>query len=168
MKRLLAMCVMVVLLNVAVVLVGQQQPPPPAPGSVRVEAKKEIVVNWSLGEQVWNFKDVLGAYEPVRGYMESGVDPAGNPGNLAVWRLRTVKDLEEGAVRLHEQMRGSPFKIVLLDEDRIIVNADAPAQITLPTGRAGDTIELRVGLPDTAPLKEVKAIRVERRTDVGF
>jgi hypothetical protein len=167
MKQLLTHLGALALVIVAAVCMGQQPPPQPPP-SVKVEAKKEIVVNWTMGEQSWNFRDILSSYEPVTGFMESGVDPSGSPGTLAVWRLRTVKDLEEGAVRLHEQMRGSPFKVVLLDENRIVVNPDAPAQITLPSGRAGDTIELRVGLPDTQPLKQVKSIRVERRTDVGF
>jgi hypothetical protein len=150
-------------------LVAQEQPPSPPPTALtRVEAKKEVVVNWTLGDQSWSFKEVLMTYEPVRGYLEPGVDPAGRPGTLAVWKLRTAKDMEEGTVRLHEQMRGSPFKVVLLDEDRLVVNPDAPAQITLPSGRAGDTLELRVALPDAEQLKQVKAIRVERRTDVGF
>src|SRR5262245_23986835 len=86
------------------IALAQQQPPPPPPGVTRIEARKEVVVNWTLGDQAWNFRDILSTYEPVTGFMEAGVDPAGNPGHLAVWRLQTVKDLEEGTVRLYEQM----------------------------------------------------------------
>ena len=34
---------------------GQQAPPPPPPseGSVRIDARREVVINWSLGDQVW-------------------------------------------------------------------------------------------------------------------
>jgi hypothetical protein len=169
MNRLWEACVLAALINIAVSSLAQEQPPaaPPTAAS-RVEAKKEVVVNWTLGDQTWNFREILMTYEPVRGYLEPGVDPTGKPGTLAVWKLRTVKDLEEGAVRLHEQMRGSPFRVVLLDEDRLVVNPDAPAQITLPSGRAGDTLELRVALPETESLKQIKSIRLERRTDVGF
>ena len=66
-------------------------------------------------------------------------------------------------------MRGSPFKIVLLDKERTVVNAGPiPAQITPVSGKSGDTIELLVGLPDAQLLKDAKTIRVQRRTDVGF
>lgn len=142
-------------------------PPPPAPSeaSVRAEARRNVIINWSLGDQVWLFDDVLTAYEPVRGYLEERP----NQGNLAVWRLRLVKDFEEGTIRFHEELRGSPFKIVLLDKERTVVNAGSvPAQITPVSGKSGDTIELLVGLPDTQILKDVKTIRVQRRTDVGF
>ena len=169
MTRQCILFVIAAFLNIATASLAQEQPPSqPPPAVTRVEARKEVVVNWTLGDQMWLFKDILMTYEPVRGYLEPGVDPVGRPGTLAVWKLRTARDLEEGTVRLHEQMRGSPFKVVLLDEDRLVVNPDAPAQITLPSGRAGDTIELRVALPDTEPLKQIKSIRVERRTDVGF
>jgi hypothetical protein len=141
---------------------GAQQPPE-TPS--RVEARRSVVVNWALGDQAWNFNDILTAYEPVKGYLESRP----NQGNLAVWKLRLVKDFEEGAARFHEEMRGSPFKIVLLDTDRSVINAaEIPVQITPVSGKMDDTIELLVGLPDAPLLKDVKIIRVQRRTDVGF
>lgn len=146
-----------------------QLPPPPLPQPTepqpRTEARRDVVINWSLGDQAWNFNDVRTAYEPVRGYLE----PRPNQGTLAVWKLRMVKDFEEGAARFHEEMRGSPFKVVLLDADRTVVNQDLPyVQITPVSGKMDDTIELLVGLPDDSILKNVKLIRVQRRTDVGF
>lgn len=146
---------------------GQQAPPPPPPseGSVRIDARREVVINWSLGDQVWLFNDIAAAYEPVRGFLEERP----SQGNLAVWRLRLVKEFEEGTIRLHEDMKGSPFKIVLLDKDRTVVNSDPiPVQITPVSGRMGDTIEVYIGLPDAQLLRDVKIIRVQRRTDVGF
>jgi hypothetical protein len=146
-----------------------QLPPPPAPQpaetSPRVEARREVLVRWSLGDQAWNFEEVRTAYEPIRGYLE----PRAGQGTLAVWKLRMVKDFEEGAARFHEEMRGSPFKVVLLDADRTVINPDVPfVQITPVSGKMDDTIELLVGLPDAQVLKDVRMIRVQRRTDVGF
>ncbi len=151
------------------VVVGQQPPQvqpqqPAAPEAQRIEARKEVIVNWTLGDQAWNFRDVLNSYEPVKGYLE----PHGNEGYIAVWKLRLVRELEPGAAKHHEEMLGSPFKVVLLDGDRTVVDSDAPAQITTPVGaKADDTIELRVGL-DAQSLKNTRVIRVQRRTEVGF
>src|SRR5438067_10494635 len=140
-----------------------QQPQPPTEPQ-RLEARKEVIVNWTLGDQAWNFRDVLNTYEPVKGYLESH----GNEGHIAVWKLRLVRELEQGAAKHHEEMLGSPFKVVLLDADRTVVDSDAPAQITTPVGaKADDTVELRVGL-DAQSLKNTKVIRVQRRTEVGF
>jgi hypothetical protein len=146
-----------------------QPPAPPQPhppeSSPRVDARREVIVRWTLGDQAWNFDDIRTAYEPVRGYLE----PRPNQGTLAVWKLRMVKDFEEGTARLHEEMRGSPFKVVLLDADRTVINPDVPfVQITPVSGKMDDTLELLVGLPDAQILKDVKMIRVQRRTDVGF
>src|SRR5439155_15888330 len=140
--------------------VAQQPQQPQEPQ--RTEAKKEV--SWTLGDQAWNFKDILSAYEPVKGYLES----RGNQGPLAVWKLRLVKDFEEGAAKLHEEIRGTPFKIVLLDADRTIIDPDHPATITVVPSKMDDTIELYVTMPDPQKLREVRTIRVQRRTDVGF
>jgi hypothetical protein len=150
-----------------------QQAPPPLPPppqaqqpqeAPRVDARKEVIVNWYLDGQAWIFRDIMSAYEPVKGYQESH----GNEGTVAVWSLRLIRELEPGAAKLHEEMLGSPFRIVLLDADRKIIDNDAPAQITTPVGaKTDDTIELRVGV-DPATLKGAKVVRVERRTDVGF
>ena len=157
------------LVAIAAVAMAQQPqpqpaPPPPPAEAQRIEARREVIVNWTLGDQAWNFRDVLSAYEPVKGYLE----PHGSEGYIAVWKLRLVRELEPGAAKHHEEMLGSPFKIVLLDGDRTVVDSDAPAQITTPVGaKADDTIELRIGL-DAQSLKNTKVIRVQRRTEVGF
>jgi hypothetical protein len=163
MKRHLAMMAAMAWLCLAAAAMAQQEPPTAEPPT-RVEAKKDVVVSWTLGEQAWNFKDILTAYEPVKGYLE----PRGSQGVLAVWKLRLVKDFEAGASRLHEETRGSPFKIVLFDADQTVIDADLPAQITTISGKMGDTIELLVGLPEAQKLKDAKMIRVQRRTNVGF
>jgi len=162
MKRRYTLLATIAYLNVASATLAQQQPAEPQ----RIEAKKEVTVtvNWTMGEQAWNFKDILTAYEPVKGYLE----PRGNQGTLAVWKLRLIKDLEPGAAKLHEEIRNTPFKVVLLDADRTVIEADAPIGITMVTGKMDDTIELYVTLPEEAKLKQVKLVRVQRRTDVGF
>jgi hypothetical protein len=156
------------LVSVATALAQQPLPPPPLPQPPepppRVEAKREVIVNWTLGDQAWKFNEILTAYEPVKGYLEA------RPGRgmLAVWKLRLLRDFESGAATLHTETRGSPFKIVLLDAERTVIDADSPAQITPVSGRMDDTIELYVALPESQLLKDVKMIRVEKRTDVGF
>lgn len=119
---------------------------------------------WRLAEQSWDFKDVLTAYAPVKGTIETSDDR----GDLAVWKLQLVRDIEEGAARLHEATRGSPFKIVLLDRERAIINPDIEARITPVPAKMGDVIEMVVPLPKRELLSQVRFIRVERRTDVGF
>lgn len=169
MKRHLVILAAITCLNMGAVLIAQQPQSQQPSEPQRVDARKKVVVYWNLGDQAWNFDEILATYEPVKGYLEPRGNQAGNPpGNLAVWKLKMARDFEEGAVRLHEQMRGSPFKVVLLDEDRTVINPDVPAQITAPSGRMGDTIELLVALPDAPLLRDVRLIRVEKRTDVGF
>jgi len=49
-----------------------------------------------------------------------------------------------------------------------VINPDLTfVQITPVSGKMDDTIELLIGLPDAQILKDVKMIRVQRRTDVG-
>jgi hypothetical protein len=176
MSQLHALIVAVAALSFAAHAIAQQPllpPPPPPPQQPapppRIDARKEVTVKWTMGDQAWNFDDILAAYEPVKGYLEPPGTQGSNPtGNLAVWKLRLVKDFEAGTIAFHEQVRGSPFKVVLLDADRTVINPDAPAQITAPSGKMGDTIELYVALPENNRLREVRFIRVERRTDVGF
>jgi len=149
-------------LNIAALASAQQPPAEPQ----RIEARKDVrvTVNWTLGDQAWDFKDIQTAYEPVKGYLE----PRGNQGTLAVWKLRLIKDLEPGAAKLHEEIRSTPFKVVLLDADRTVIDADAPVGITTVTGKMDDTIELYVTLPEDSKLKQVKFVRVQRRTEIGF
>jgi len=158
-------------LSAAAIAAAQQPPPQPQPPQPaepqRIEARKEVIVNWTLGppghEQVWNFNDLRTTYEPVKGYLEQH----GNEGFVAVWKLRLIRELEQGAAKLHDEMLGSPFKVVLLDADRTVLDGDAPAQITTPIGaKADDTNEFRVGL-DAQARKGAKVNRVQRRTEVG-
>jgi len=166
----------IVILVITAQAIAQQPllPPPPTPSQPqapppRIDARKEVTVKWIMGDQAWNFDDILAAYEPVKGYMEPPGTQGANPtGNLAVWKLRLAKDFEAGTIAFHSQVRGSPFKVVLLDADRTVINDDAPAQITMPSGKMGDSIELYVALPDNNRLREVRFIRVEKRTEVGF
>src|SRR5262245_6092799 len=88
---------------------GAQQPPPPAP---IVEAQKKVIVSWTLGAQEWDFSDVQSTYEPVKG----AYDP--NKGE-AVWLLEIVRDLQPGEVQLHQDPDKTPFKVVLLDAERV-------------------------------------------------
>jgi hypothetical protein len=170
MKRTSVLLAVLACLSLDAAAIAQQPLPPPPPPQPeqpqQTAAKKEAIVTitWTMGDQVWNFKEIQSAYEPVKGYMES----RGNQGTLAVWTLRLVKDMEEGAAKLHEEARGTPFKVVLLDEKRTVINPDLPAQMTPVSGRMDDTIELYIALPDTEKLKEVKMIRVQRRMNVGF
>src|SRR6267142_4605728 len=143
MKSRYALLAAAACLNIVAAAIAQQpQQPPESPA--RIDAKKEVIINWKAGDQAWDFKDTLSAYEPVKGYLE----PRGNDGTLAVWKLRLVKDFEEGTTKLHEEMRGTPFKIVSLDADRTIIDPDLPATITVVPGKMDDTIELYVRLPD--------------------
>jgi hypothetical protein len=159
-----AWMVMIAWLIAPLDLLAQEQPPAASP---RVEAKKEVIVNWTLGDQAWDFKDILTGYEPIRGHLEQGGD-GNEKGMLAVWKLRQIRDAEPGAVQLHTNIPGSPFRVILLDSDRTVINQDAAARITEPSGKMDDTIMLYVALPDTPLLKEVKSVRLVKRTDIGF
>lgn len=140
-------------------IAGAQQRPADAPPLV--EAKKEVIVNWTLGNQIWDFKSVLAVYEPVKGVF----DPVANQ---ATWTLQLVKDLEPGAAALHNETQGTPFKPVLLTAERAVMALDAKVQMTAVSGKMGDTIQIDVKLPEKETLDAVKLIRVERRTNVGF
>lgn len=148
-----------------ILLAQQEKTRDPAPAGARAEAQKSTSAEqWQLDNRSWDFKDVSAAYEPVKGSVES----RGERGDLAIWKLRLTKDFEEGAQQFHTDLRGSPFKVVLLDADRTVINPDLPATITPVPSRTGDTIQMYVALPTSEILREVKYIRVQRRTDVGF
>jgi hypothetical protein len=140
---------------------GRENGRSPRPVEAQKAAEGE---GWNLRGQAWDFKDIAGAYEPVKGRIEA----RNGSGELAVWKLKLTRDFEEGTQRFHEELRGSPFKIVLLDADRTVINQDLPATITPVPARIDDTIELYVALPSAEILRDVKTIRVQRRTDVGF
>ena len=131
----------------------------------RIEGRKgDNEEVWTLNDRTWDFKDVMTAYAPAKGHVEVRE----GQGQLAVWRLTLAKDFEEGTQRLHEEMRGSPFRVVLLDANRTVINQDVPGSITPVPARMGDSVEFYVALPSDNILKDVKYIRVQRRTDVGF
>jgi hypothetical protein len=145
-------------------LAGAAAQEQPAAEALPGQPAKQPVLR-TLGEQTWHFTDIQATYEPRKGSVEPR---GGQAGNQAVWTLRLVKDMDPGAARLQEEMRGSPFRIVLLDAERTVINQDIVPQITPISGKAEDTIQLYVPLPDAPLLREVKYIRVERRTNVGF
>jgi hypothetical protein len=133
------------------------QPPPPAPV---VEAKKRVIVTWTLGEQEWDFNDVLSAYEPVKGVFDPNI-------HHAIWTLELAKDLLPGEVTLHQQEEGTPFKVVLLDAERVPLAVGAAVTVSPISGKKGDRIIATFAVaPDV--MKIVKTVRVQRRTKVGF
>ena len=133
----------------------------PADAPPLVEAKKEVIVNWTLGGQAWDFKPILTAYEPIKGEF----DPTTG---VATWTLQLVKDFQKGDAQLHENTKLTPFQPVFLNAERTVMAKDAPVKITAISGRMGDTIQMDVHLPDPNTLAAIKFIRIERRTEVGF
>jgi hypothetical protein len=135
--------------------VGQQPPAEEPP----MEAKKEIT--WTLGGQVWEFKEVLTSYEPIKGTFNEIT-------REAVWTLQLVRDLQPGESILHNDTKDTPFRPVLLSAERTVIARDAKVQITPISGKMGDTLQMAVSLPAGEILAGVKYIRIERRTNVGF
>jgi hypothetical protein len=158
MKRTLAAMLAIAVLVAMGFAVAQQRPADAPPV---LEAKKEVIVNWTLGGQAWDFKAVMGVYEPVKGVFEPLT-------GKATWTLQIVKDLEPGAAALHNETPGTPFKPVLLTAEKAVMALDAKVEMTAVTGKTGDTIQIDVKLPEKETLDAVKLIRVERRTNVGF
>jgi hypothetical protein len=118
-------------------------------------------IAWVLGDQVWDFSPIATTYEPMKGEF----DPVTGE---AIWTLALITDLTPGEAGLHTQSRGSPFKPVLLTEDKVVVAADARVRITQVTGKLGDAIRVTVQLPADDLLGRTKLIRLDRRTEVGF
>jgi hypothetical protein len=144
-------------------------PPPPSnstsPAPTRIEAKAQVIVNWTLGNETWDFSEVMSVYEPVKGYLEIPGDKNELP--KAVWTLRLAKNLDEGTVKLHEN--GPLFKVTTLDADRSRLDkAPLPMKITPISGRVGDTVTMIVAMPDPPLLNEIRFVRVEPATNVGF
>jgi len=174
MRRLLALGLAGVLGLAASVAGGQEQPlqpvqPPPAPHIPPIEATKHIVVTWTLGDQQWDFHEVESTYEPVRGELDMNKLPEyPNFHGKAVWTLRIARDLLEGEVLMHKDIVGSPFKAVLLDAERVPVEFDVQIGFTVITGKKGDALKAAFILPPPEVWKNVRFIRIERRTKVGF
>lgn len=137
-------------------LLAQQPADPTA-----VEAKKDVVVTWTLNGQTWDFKAVQSAYEPIKG----SYDPLRNE---ARWTFQIVKDMEPGAAALHTQTKNTPFKPIMLNADKLIMANDGKVQMTESSGKAGERIEVYFQLPDPEVLATIKHIRLERRTNIGF
>jgi hypothetical protein len=143
----------------------QPAPRPAAPAATQAEPTDVVPATkeetWTLGGQQWDFKDVATAYKPTKG----ALDPRTG---VAVWTLELVKELSAGEIGLQENLEGSPFKPVFIDEEKIAVQGDATVRITKITGRPGDKIKLTMQLPPAEILDAVKVVRIERRTKVGF
>jgi hypothetical protein len=147
-------------------LAAQQPAPQPNVPRVAAPAASELIPatkeeTWTLGGQQWDFKDVAAAYKPTKG----ALDPKAR---VAVWTLELVKELSAGEIGMQENLEGSPFKPVFIDEDKVALQADATVRMTKITGKPGDKIKVMVELPPAETLDAVKVIRVERRTRIGF
>jgi hypothetical protein len=118
------------------------------------------VVTWTLNDVEWDFKDVLSSYEPVAG----ALDP--NFGR-ALWTFEFPRDLLPGEVILHKEMDG-PFKVTMLDADKVPLAAGMQVGLFDITGKKGDRVRAVFVLPPPEVFKNVKTVRVERRTKVGF
>jgi len=143
------------ILHLAGSVLGQQ----PEPEELVEAAKQET---WTLGDQEWDFKDVATAYAPVKGAL--------NPKTGVVqWTLEIVKELAPGEVGLHETTEGSPFKLVLLDAEKIVLDIEPQVEFASKlTGKPGDKVKIEVHLPKAEVLSQAKLVRIERRTKIGF
>ena len=77
--------------------------------------------------------------------------------------------LAPGEVGLHESTEGSPFKLVLLDAEKIVLAVEPRVQFASKlTGKPGDKVKIAVQLPKAEVLSQAKLVRIERRTKIGF
>jgi hypothetical protein len=140
-------------------------PAPPAPAAMEAEvplveaAKQET---WTLGEQQWDFKDIATAFQPVKGTYNAKT-------GMAEWTLELVKELSAGEIATLGNTEGSPFKIVLFDEEKLALDDEPkPKFASRLTGQPGDKVKVAVQLPMAEALGKVRLVRVERRTKIGF
>lgn len=137
------------------------QPPPATPedAPLVVAAKQET---WTLGEQQWDFKDIATAFQPVKGTYNAKT-------GLAEWTLELVKELSAGEIATLGNTEGSPFKIVLFDEEKLAFDDEPMLKLASRlTGQPGDKVKVAVQLPMAEALGKVRLVRVERRTKIGF
>ncbi len=163
MKRLIAIVVAgagFFAVNLAAAQEQPVQPQPPAPQPALIEAKKHVVVTWTLADVEWDFKDVLSSYEPVAGLLDA-------PNNLATWTFEFPRDLLEGEVLLHKEKEG-PFKVVMLDADKVPLSAGMQVAFSEISGKKGDRVRALFVLPPAEVFIKAKHVRIERRTKVGF
>jgi hypothetical protein len=138
-----------------------EQPMPEEPPMPEELEDDEPATVWLLEEREWDFGQVVSVYQPVRGvYMAET--------RSAVWMLELARDLFPGEAGLHSGMRETPFRLLLLDEDRTVVDVALAMKMTTVTGKQGDRVLLSVLLPENGDFDKVATIRVERRTQVGF
>jgi hypothetical protein len=163
MNRLITVFLVSVVVSAAQAIVAQQpkaQPTPEPEPEPLVEAKKHEI--WSLGDQEWDFKDVATAYMPVKGALNAKT-------GAAEWTLEIVKELAPGEVGVHESTEGSPFKVVLLDGEKIVLAVEPRVRLASKlTGKPGDKVKVVLQLPKAEALSQAKFVRIERRTKVGF
>jgi hypothetical protein len=136
-------------------------PVPPAPEAPPLAGDGAPNLIRELGDQRWDFIDIFTAYLPVKGTLDS-------TNNTAVWTLELVKPLVVGEALLHETIEDSPFRPVFLDEEKVVLQSDSRVQITPVAGQTGDRLRMVVELPSPEIMKDVRHIRIERRTRVGF
>jgi hypothetical protein len=148
-----AMTGLVSCLASAVVLIAQE-PTPAAP------ERDEQAWLHKLGDQTWDFRQLATAYKPLKGEL----DPATN---RAVWTFELMKNLTAGEVAVHASTPGSPFKPVLLDEEKAAIKANVRVKLGEISGKAGDSVRATFQLPPEG-LAKVKLIRIEKRTEIGF
>lgn len=146
-------CLFAVLLLVTTATAAEDDKP--------IEAVKSDDGIWTLGGQVWEFKDVASVYTPLKGTL----DPKTGAG---LWTLELARELTAGEAAAHGSVTGTPFKPVLLDEEKTTIAEDARVKITPVSGTQGDRIRMTVQLPKAETLAKVKLIRVQRRTQLGF
>jgi hypothetical protein len=132
-----------------------------APQETESEADDEPATVWLLEDREWDFDAVATVYQPVRGVYLTET-------RSSVWMLELVRELFPGEAGLHAAIQDTPFRLVLLDEDRTVVDVRLPLKLTPVTGKLGDRVLLSVLMPDDDSLAKVTSVRVERRTEVGF
>jgi hypothetical protein len=115
---------------------------------------------WSLGDQEWDFTAVTTVYMPVKGTLDDAT-------GTAVWTLEIARSLSSAEAAAQGSITGSPFKPVLLDEERVMLTDSALVQMSPISGRIGDRVKVTFQLPK-GELSRVKSVRVERRTPLGF
>ena len=132
-----------------------QEPTPATP------AFDEEALLHKLGDQTWDFRQLATAYKPLKGEL----DPATN---RAVLTFELMKNLTAGEVVVHATTPGSPFKLVLLDEEKAPLKGNVRVKLSEISGKAGDAVRATFHLPPAESLEKIKLIRVEKRTEIGF
>jgi hypothetical protein len=132
-----------------------QEPTPDAP-----ELNEQEWLH-KLGDQTWDFRQLATTYKPLKGEL----DPATN---RAVWTFELMRNLTPGEVAVHAATPGSPFKPVLLDEEKVALKGNVRVRLGENSGKAGDAVRATFQLPMPDDLAKVKLIRVEKRTEIGF